>query len=275
MLGVNYKPTYDTLIYGKLSEAFVSGGSVGAVAFDQEIAKSWEAGVKSDFFDSTLRSNLSVFYTNYRDVQASASGQNVGHPELGTLIITQGSQSAKGVEWEGTAAVGYGITLNASLGYTKIHFGDVNPILLASVGADGNPMGFPNSSFVPSLIPEWTGNLAAQYESDPLFEQSYLSFNVSGNWHDGILLDQNPARPDNSPGFEAAKYSPASWVINSRLALKKIDLGYAGGEGEIAIWGRNLNDNKYPNYALNFGGLAVGANYLPARSYGVDFSAKF
>lgn len=70
-------------------------------------------------------------------------------------------------------------------------------------------------------------------------------------------------------------FIPASWVFNSRLALKKIDLGFGGAEGEVALWGRNLTDNRYPNYILNIGGLALGANHIEARSYGVDFTAKF
>jgi len=275
VLGVNYKPAYDTLIYAKLSNAYVSGGSVGGVEFDPEVAKSWEAGIKSDFLDSTLRSNLSVFYTTYDNIQSSASGQNVNHPELGTLIIGQGPETAKGFEWEGSASVGYGVTLNASLGYTHVAFGHVNPVLLESVGGNVDLTSFPNSSYVPSLIPKWTSNVSAQYESDPLFGQSYVAFNIGGNWHSGIVLEQNPARAEALPDFAEVDHSPASWVINSRIALKKIDLGYAGGEGEIALWGRNLNDNKYPTYALNFGGLAVGTNYLEARSYGVDFTARF
>src|SRR4029077_13892514 len=42
--GVNYKPSDYSLIYGKYSTGYVSGGSVGAVAFAPETVGSWEAG---------------------------------------------------------------------------------------------------------------------------------------------------------------------------------------------------------------------------------------
>jgi len=275
MLGVNYKPTFDTLIYGKLSTAFVSGGSVGGVGFDPEKSKSWEAGIKSDFLNSKLRSNLSLFYTNYDNIQSSVSGHNVHHDDLGTLIVGQGPESAKGFEWEGSASVGYGITLNSSLGYTKIHFGDVNPVLQDSVQNNVPGFSFPNSDYLPVLSPEWTGGLGGQYESDPVFGQSYVSFSLGGTWHSKERVDPNSGRSEALPDFGHYAFVPASWVFNSRLALKKIDLGFGGAEGEVALWGRNLTDNRYPNYILNIGGLALGANYIEARSYGVDFTAKF
>jgi len=274
MFGVNYKPSYDTLIYGKLSSAFVSGGSVAGLEFEPETAKSWEAGVKSDFFDSRLRTNLSAFYVTYTNVQSAQSGTNIaGYGKYGTVIVDQQTDTkVHGFELESSASVGYGITLNASVGYTDVTIGsDVNPILLASVG--GGPGGYPNSKYNPSLIPEWTGNLGAQYESDPLFGQSYLALTLGGSWHSDISMEQNPARAAANPNF--LDHSPASWVVNARAALMKIDLGFAGAEGEVGIWGRNLTDNDQPTFILNFGGAFQAASYMEARSYGVDLIAKF
>jgi len=271
MLGVNYKPTYDSLVYAKYSNAFVSGGSTGGIPFDSEIAKSWEAGLKSDFLDSKLRSNLSVFDVTYSHVQSAQGGSNVGHPELGTVVVDQGGDTeAYGFEWEGSAVAGYGFTLNASLGYQHVYFPDgVSQVLLNSV--QGNV--YPGSKFLPGLIPDWTGNLAAQYESDPLFGESFVSANVSGNWHSSTRMEQNPARAEANPTW--LEWTPASWVVNARVALKKIDLGFAGAQGEVALWGRNLTDNREPTFALNFFGLAQSASYMDERSYGADFSVKF
>lgn len=269
-LGVNYKPTYGTLVYGKYSEAFVSGGAVADLPFETEVAKSWEAGIKADLFESTVRTNLSVFNVTYEHVQSAQGGSNVGRPDLSTVIVDQGGDTeAWGFEWEGSAALGYGVTLNASTGYTDVEIKDVSPVLLNSV--QGNV--YPGSSYEATLIPDWTGNLALQYESDPLFEQAYLAFNVGGQWHSKISMEANPAREDNNPSF--LQDSPAGWIVNSRLALKDIDVGFAGGLGEIGLWGRNLTDNDDPNFALNVQGLVESASFGEARSYGVDFIVQF
>lgn len=273
MLGVNYKPSYDTLVYGKYSSAFVSGGSTAGLAYEPETAKAWEAGLKSDFLDSQLRSNLSVFYVTYQHVQSAQGSQNVpGYQAYGTVIVDQGSDTkASGFEWEGLASVGYGVTLNASVGYTHVTIDSngLNPLLQESVQFSS----YPGSKYVTGLIPEWTGNLGAQYESDPLFGQSFVALTLGGNWHSKVRLEQNPARAEANPDF--VEFSPASWVVNARAALKKIDLGFAGAEGEIGIWGRNLTDNDTPNFALSLGGAAQSASFLEARSYGVDLIAKF
>jgi iron complex outermembrane receptor protein len=44
MAGVNYKATPDILLYGKYSNGFVSGGSIGPFVFLPETAHSWEGG---------------------------------------------------------------------------------------------------------------------------------------------------------------------------------------------------------------------------------------
>jgi iron complex outermembrane receptor protein len=64
-LGPNYKPAQDVLVYAKYSTAFVSGGSVGGLAFQPEVAKSWDLGVKSEFLDHRLRANLALFDVTY------------------------------------------------------------------------------------------------------------------------------------------------------------------------------------------------------------------
>jgi len=269
-LGVNYKPSYDTLVYGKYSNAFVSGGSTAGLAYEAETAKAWEAGIKSDFLDSTLRTNLSVFYVTYSNVQSPQTGTNVtGYENVSSLILSQGADTkATGFELETSASVGYGITLNGSVGYTHITVGsDLNPILEKSFEFDK----YPGSSYKPGNTPSWTGNLGAQYESDPLFGPSYLALNLGGSWHSALRLESNHARVEGDPGL--LEFSPASWVVNARAALKKIDLGF--GEGEIGLWGRNLTDNDEPTYGLNLGGIAQTANFMEARSYGVDLIFKY
>jgi len=69
------------------------------------------------------------------------------------------------------------------------------------------------------------------------------------------------------------EFSPASWVVNARAALKKIDLGF--GQGEVGLWGRNLTDNDQPTYSLNLGGIAQTANFMEARSYGIDLIFQY
>jgi iron complex outermembrane recepter protein len=262
-IGVNYKPSDYTLIYSKYSTGFVSGGSIGNVAFQPETVGSWESGVKADFLDHRFRTNAALFYATYEHVQSAQGGVNVGHPELGTVVIDQGGVKAKGVELEASALPLTGVTLSASLGYTDVYFNGVNPILLASAGGVYNP----------TLIPKWTSDISAQYETKPLFAEARLVFRTDANWRAKESTLANQAQAVTIPSFAPIADSPASWIVNARVALRDIKMGPA--TGEVAVWARNLNDNKATLFPLNLDSLLASADFQPARTYGVDFIVNF
>lgn len=270
LVGVNYRPLEDILLYAKYSTAFVSGGSIAGVAFGQEDVEAWELGMKGDFLDNRLRANLALFDTTYKNSQSLQAGSNVGHPEISVLIVDFGGDiEARGAELELSALPLEGLTLGWSVGYTDVSYADVSDILKASNG--GNL--YPNSDYLPTLVPDWTSNLSASYETEPLFGNSYLSLSVTGVWHSKIRLDSNPGRADAVPQFGVLEYTPESWLVNARAVLRDIPLG--AFRGEIALWGKNLTDNDYPVSALNFGSFGLSATFLEPRSYGVDLRFQF
>ena len=61
-------------------------------------------------------------------------------------------------------------------------------------------------------------------------------------------------------------------MFNSRISLKNIEIG--GVNAELAAWGKNLTDDRSANYSLNLG-LIAAANYIPARTYGLDLTVEF
>ncbi len=292
LAGVNYKPNDDILVYGKFSTAFVSGGAVAGVPFEPETARSFEAGIKADLFDNRLRTNLSVYTVTYKNFQTAQGGTNfatylngvgaaAGIPGLndgsanqiqlarviGTFILPQGGPvKAKGFEFEATAAPVRGLTLGGSLSYTKTSYNEVNPVLLASNGPNAQGQ----LEYPPALRPDWTASLSAAYETQPISGDMRLSARVDANWTDEqiILSGRNTTQAFNRNVLK----TPASWIVNGRLALKDINLG--GVQTELAVWSRNMFDNKNFNYALNLGPI-TGAAYTAARTFGVDLNIEF
>ena len=277
LIGVNYKPNDDILVYAKYSTAFVSGGSVGGVPFDAETAKSWEGGVKADLLDNRLRTSLAVYHASYKNYQAAQAANNfaayitevTGDPTraaaLGTFVVTAGGVKAKGFELDFSAAPADGFTLGGSLGYSKVTYNNINPVILAQNGG----------RYLPSAFrPSWTGSLWAQYQTQPLIGDAYLSFRADGIWQSDMSISQNPDRPAyiTNPNFAEV---PAYWLLNSRIALRDLDLG--GVKTELAAWGRNLTDEgaiMFPGDYSAFTGIGV-ANFIPARSYGLDLTIRF
>jgi iron complex outermembrane receptor protein len=261
-IGLNYKPVKDSLIYMKYSTGYVSGGAVGGVSFLPETVASWDLGFKADLLNHRLRGSIALFNADYGNVQSAQGGTNVGHPELGTVIITQGDVHARGFEAEAAARPLEGLTLTGSVGYTYTFFGTVNPILLESVGG----------SYYPTLVPRWTSSVSAQYETAPIYNDAYLVFRADANYHTKENSHFNPAY-EYIPGFGNSTQIDPATIVNARVSLTNIALG--SHNAEIALWVRNLTDDKDLLFPDTFGNFAGAGSFQAARTYGADFSFNF
>ena len=265
LAGVNYKPTRDILLYGKYSTAYVSGGAIADLTFQPETASSFEGGVKATLLHGRLRGNLALFTTKYKHQQSPQSGRLTGRPAIGTVIVdTIAPSRAKGFEFEGTALPINGVTLGGSLGYTDVKYlGPVNSLLGSSVGL---PAG--SNDYQPTLIPKWTVNVSGQYETEPLFDEARLTFRVDANWRSRFRLDANPDIP--LAIFAPVEFSPAAWVVNGRVSLSDVRFGIA--DGTIALWGRNINNNKAPQFLTPVRPTFIAASFQQARTFGLDLT---
>lgn len=265
-LGVNYKPNDDILIYAKVSNAFLSGGAVGQITFEPETVISEEIGIKSEFLDRRLRVNVALWNADYKHMQTAISGSNViiggvSQSALGVVVIDNGPLKAKGVEFELTAVPIEGLTFGVSMGYTDTKLTRPSQAL-----AQGRP-------YKGSGNPKWAGALNAQYETRPLFADASMLFRIDGNYQGKFRVIPFTDVATVQPVFAPYEFSPSRWIVNSRIALRDIKIG--AGEFEVGLWSRNLFDNKAPLYTLPFGDIAINSSYQPARTYGVDFIAKF
>ena len=272
LVGLNYKPSRDMLVYGKFSTSFVSGGpgANAILVYPPETAASFEGGIKADLLDRRLRTNLAVYTVTYKHVQSAQGstllGPSVGAvgPFLGTFILDQGGLKNSGAELEVTAAPARGVTIGGSLDYSHTTFNNVNPILLAVYGG----------TYLPTLRPEWSGGVSGQYDSRPLFDESFVMLRIDAQWRDKTNANANPgpSNPTNNPLYAAAYSLPATWVVNGRLALRDVKIGRVNAE--VALWAKNLTDDRSSTFPEVLG-FITASNYQPARTFGIDVNLKF
>ena len=281
LLGVNFKPNDDILVYAKWSTAYVSGGKVGPIEFVPETAKSAEAGIKADLLDRHLRTNLSVFWAEYKNYQSAQGGNTLGAlPEfqalvpdarirnaLGTFVYPQGDVTAKGFELEVTAAPGNGVVLGGSLSYTDTKFTNVPGLLKAASNLAATS---PDSDYRPTFRPNWTANLYGQYTSQPVWGEARISARLQGNFQSKMIAAPNANIRSIFPFYTESV--PAYWLINGRIALEKINVG--GANATLAVWGKNITDNRSISFPFNQSGLA-SATFIEPRRYGVDVTIEF
>jgi iron complex outermembrane receptor protein len=273
LAGLNYKLEEDTLLYGKFSTGFVSGGTLSTLTYKPEKARSWELGVKTEQFDHRVRSNLSLFDARYSNLQYDTSGLLTGNPATALFsqaIVNQGDAHALGFEFENTIAAFKGVIFTANVGYTNFKFeqATISPGLASLSGPPG---------FKPQQRPNFTGTLGAQYTSDEeLWRGSHWTARIDANFRSAALLTSNtiagPGSTVTDPAIVKAATSPFVWLVNSRIALADIDFGDT--KAEVAVWGRNLLDNREITQFVGLG-LVGSVIYEQARTYGVDVRFDF
>jgi iron complex outermembrane recepter protein len=283
LVGLNWTPNDNTLVYAKWSNSFVSGGSTAGIEYLPETASSFEVGLKADFLDRRLRTNLALYHVDYKHFQSPGStttaesaatilptlialyGATTANELLGSLstyVVDQGTVRAKGFELEVTALPARGLIIGGNLGYTDVSYPFVTPDVLAGNGG----------TLRPTTRPKWTGSVYASYETPPLFGEATLNLRMDAMNrgrlnHDSnnrfLYADRSNASVQNVPGF---------WMINGRAALRNFDLG--GVKAELAVWGKNITNRRDVTFVLATP-LATTANYVTARTFGIDLGIEF
>jgi iron complex outermembrane recepter protein len=120
---VNWRPNDDLLLFASATRGFKSGGwnARGTapnqlLPFDPETVWSYEAGIKSDWFDRRLRANLTVYRLDVSDLQ-TISGLLNANGSITFLTRNFADYRNTGVELELQAMPVEGLNLFANVGY--------------------------------------------------------------------------------------------------------------------------------------------------------------
>lgn len=234
-IGIQLHPTDEVMVYASYSRGYKTGGWTtrltnpqGNVApdFDEEVATTWEAGIKSTLLDRRLQVNLAAFTTKYEDVQLN---QQVG---TSPTIDNAGTARIKGFELEMVAAPFNGLTLNASLGYLDATFTELSASVSRPDVAGPIP-GLRLGAVVGGQLPKtarWSFNLSPRYE-----------INLANGGSIVLLADYTRK---SAVWNEVARYlplrRPAIDILNANITYREPD-----GHWELTVGGTNLTDKRY------------------------------
>lgn len=257
-VGVDYQASDDILIYAKYSRGFKSGGfngrggTPGALGpFDEESVDAFEGGIKADWLDNRLRTNLSVYYNKYDDLQRTVirSLQNqTGGNNQETVTDNAASATVKGFELEVSAVPVDGLNLDFAVGYNNASYDEY----LADLNGDG--IITDNSDRDISRAPKWTLGGGISYAAD-LGDAGLLTFR--GDWtHVG---SQNLLTA-GTPNGRISSYD----VVDASV---KWDV--PGDQFYVSIFVKNLTDELYEVSFTPVGSLFSFHNISPPRRWGV------
>ena len=243
---VDWQVTPAALVYASATRGFKSGGFQGiagsalsqATPYDPEYAWSYEGGAKTQWLDNRLRLNLSVFQTDYKDLQVSSLV-----PLCCVVVGNAATARIKGAELEWVIAPVEGLEIDGSYARLDAKF----------------------TSFANGATANYTGNVLPRSPKDKVHLGAQYAFDVQG-W--GVLsrvdyTNQSKMYFDanNLPTQKQEGYID----VDARLSITSPDKHW-----EVAVWGKNLTDELVATYVTAFAPYRqVLVPYAPPRTYGV------
>ena len=235
----------NAMVYARAARGFKAGGfnlaaPAGEAIYGTETSWTYEAGVKTTWFDERLVLNAAVFYIDWDDLQLSL----IDTTTFKGFIDNAGQATSTGVEVELTARVADGLDIFAGFGYTDAEFDSF-------VDQFGNDVAGNNLAFVPDT----TFNVGAQVNGDLGNGTSWFARGEYVN----VGTYQLDAANTQSQQFELANFRA----------------GVAWDNVRIEGWIRNAFDEDYVLVAFPLTPTAfIGENGVP-RTYGVTVSIQF
>lgn len=260
---VTYKfPDKRGSIYASYGRSFKSGGynPIGTRAvllqglpnilvqdsYDKEVADSFEIGFKAALFDRRVNLNGAVFHTKVKNAQ-----QFEFFPTGGIQAISQIKKTRiNGAELDINARVTDTLTLFGGAGYIDDKITDID-------SQDPNDRADIIGNRIP-FVPDWTlsgGFQLVQPISETLNLLARADYTYTGRvWYD----QRNLANTDRSPVN----------LVNARL-------GVGGEKWELALWSKNLFNQKYNSDAVVILPVAHAVYRAPDRSLGIEGRLEF
>ena len=255
----------DMMAYASWTRGFASGvfnaraATIDAVGpTDPEKVDSVEVGFKTSFLDGRGLFNITYFQADYEDLILF-----VNNPcdDCGASLINfnAGEAEISGFEVEVQLQPIDGLRLDASVGtvdpeFTNIKFFDAN--------ADGTVDGEDNklaSRWDFQKVAELSYSLAASYEFDAM--GGSILGRVAYSWRDDYMTDLY-----NKPWLQQESFGLLDASLTFNTANEKI---------RLSVYGKNLTDEEYFDYAADVGTLDSARWGGTPRTYGVRVAYKY
>lgn len=258
-VAANYKWSNDVSTYLSASRGFKSGGfnvdplitpaalTADELTFKPEFVTTYEVGLKADLLDSRMRIGAAVFITDYVDRQVSVWESIGGFASI--LQRNAGKSEITGAELEFKYAASEKLTLYGALSVL-----------------DGEYVEFTNAT---AAGDDFSGNAT---EKTP-YSNIFIGADYRAPVGNGELViapqfarvGKTYLQPDNGPFNVENGYS----VWNLRVGYE-----YGNGRYGIYLWGKNLGDEDYKEFARQFRG-SDQVLWGEPKTYGVTFTVNF
>ena len=256
---LKWQPTEDAMLYGSWTRSFRSGGynlrnSFGVDAlYGKERVDAFEAGLKADWFNGRLTTNVAVFFNDFKDLQKTAfNGVNFG-------ISNAADATIAGFELEVTYFPIENLQLDGSVGYIDAEYDRFE-------GLDVHRDGIFDTDEAEDLeffqVPEWSAYLGGEYTIPLTWKYgSEVSMRASASFTDKYALNTRNER----------------FQDNYILLDASMSYTFPGENFKLSLFGKNLTDKRYGGAFINVPslGFASTQSVRPGRAIGISLDFEF
>ncbi|MDX9873878.1 MAG: TonB-dependent receptor [Spongiibacteraceae bacterium] len=268
-IGLQWILGEDTNLYATWSQGFRSGGYnlrqanelVPPGPIEPEEQSSFEVGLKSDFFDKRVRTNIAIFYNKIDKMQRDVTIP-VEDVSTAQVITNVGKATVHGVEFEGQWIIDDYFTLSAQVGYMDGKYNSVD----YDLNRDGRVDGADKALDLPRQAP-WSYGLAVDYQNTvPVLgdvaarlsyshrDNSYFSDDNTGVLGSFSSLDFNLSSNLGTEHFKVSLYG--------NNILDKVTYNAVSLAPDLPNWGGDgpAGPLRVPSFSIPNKGRVLGAS---------------
>jgi iron complex outermembrane receptor protein len=261
-IAAQIQATRDLMIYGSAAKGYRAGGfnngvnptspNFGVLPFENEEVWTYETGFRSELLNRRLRLNVSAFYSDYKNLQISASQGGVY-----ILIANVAKARIRGIEAEASAVLFDGLTIGGTLGILDSKYTDIgSETQIVTAITTNSPL---------AGSPDYTYSADITYRAE-LPNDASLTF--TANW--------------GYKGEIATSTSAATAYLIKPYGLLNGSITYAINDRySIGVVGKNILDKTYfitgtrlDSPAAGNGGQVIRSVGRPAEAY-LTLRARF
>ena len=255
--GIQYHFSEDAMLYASYSKGFKAGGwttrlsapipDISAAAFGPEFDKTYELGLKSEFLDRHVQTNVALFYSEYTGIQLNF--QEGPSP----VLHNAGDATLKGAELELQTVYG-GFSFNLAAAYIDAAYDTIDPAVTVA-----NPT-FTTANKLPKT-PEYKFTLSPQYQ-----------FNLTNSGKVIVSVDYTyTADMFNDATNLPLLHRPSTDNLAAAIRYRSPSERY-----ELAFGGTNLTDDRYLTVgSVNTGQGETVGTYSRPREWYLTLRMKF
>ena len=227
--------------YAKYATGYRAGGASSRTsnyqAFNPEDVKSYEVGLKADFWDRRARFNIAGYIMDRKDSQVDLSTiQPTATGNFNNLVTfnAPGITKIRGIEADLTVKPIDRLTINASYAYTytDIPLVPVTYQEFTSAGVATGNMTTVLQKFYVVFTPRNAASGSIDYEV-PIQADTRIKFHLDANYGQATqTFDQFATKADSS------------FIVNGRISLLDIAVG-SGAKMTLSAWSRNLFNEQH------------------------------